>query len=74
MKWCNVNGMSLNFKKCKKLSLSLLRPLFFDYLIRSYKLDSVDLLVDFGVILDGKLHFNLHIESCVNKATSSLGL
>ena len=65
--------MSLNPKKCKKLCLSKCRSIPTNYFIGSYKLDNVDSFVDLGVISDDKLRFNLHIESCVNKAKSLLG-
>lgn len=71
--WCSENGMSLNLKKCKKLSFYRSQPVKSDYFIGSYKLDNVDSFVDLGVILDRKLSFNLHIDSCVNKAKSLLG-
>ena len=71
--WCSANGMSLNLKKCKKLSLFRNQPLLSNYYIGSYKLDNVESFVDLGVILDPKLRFHLHIDSCVNKAKSLLG-
>ena len=71
--WCSANGMSLNLKKCKKFSLFRSHPIQSDYFIGSYKLDNVDSFSDLGVILDPKLRFHLHIDSCVNKAKSLLG-
>lgn len=71
--WCSVNGMSLNLKKCKKLSLFRIDPLICEYYIGPHKLESVDSFVDLGVILDHKLRFNLHIDACINKAKSLLG-
>ena len=71
--WCSSNGMTLNLKKCKKLTLSRTRPISIDYFIGSHKLDSVDSFTDLGIILDTKLRFHLHIESSVNKAKSLLG-
>lgn len=71
--WCGINGMSLNLKKCKKLSLFRSRHIQSDYFVGSYKLENVDSFIDLGVILDNKLRFNLHIESSVNKAKSLLG-
>ena len=71
--WCSANGMSLNLKKCKKLSLFRNQSLLSNYYIGSYKLDNVESFVDLGVILDPKLWFHLHIDSCVNKAKSLLG-
>lgn len=71
--WCSANGMTLNLKKCKKLSFFRSQPLLSNYFIGSHKLDNVDSFVDLGVILDPKLRFHLHIDSCVNKAKSLLG-
>lgn len=71
--WCNVNGMSLNLKKCKKLSFYRSNPIHNDYLIGSYKLENVLSFNDLGVLLDHRLNFNLHINSCVNRAKSLLG-
>lgn len=71
--WCYVNRMSLNLRKCKKLSFYRSNPIRFDYFIGAYRLENVESFTDLGVLLDHKLSFNLHINSCVNKAKSLLG-
>lgn len=70
--WCLANGMSLNQGKCKKLSFCRSIALNFDYFINSYKLESVPSFMDLGVLLDRKLRFDLHIDSCICKARSLL--
>lgn len=71
--WCLVNGMSLNLSKCKKLSFYRSSGLNIDYLISSHKLEDVSSFLDLGVLLDQRLRFDLHINSCINKARSLLG-
>lgn len=71
--WCLVNGMSLNLSKCKKLSYYRSSGLNFDYFISSHKVENVSSFLDLGVLLDHRLRFDLHINSCINKARSLLG-
>lgn len=71
--WCNVNSMSLNFKKCKKLSFNRSVLKSTSYFIGANKLENVLSFLDLGVLLDHRLRFHLHIEACVNKAKSLLG-
>lgn len=71
--WCSANNMSLNLKKCKKLSFYRSKLIHYDYYIGSHKLENVSSFDDLGVILDRKLDFNLHVTTCVNKAKSLLG-
>lgn len=71
--WCCMNMMSLNLKKCKKLSFYRSKPIRFDYFIGTYMLENVESFTDLGVLLDHRLSFNLHVNSCVNKAKSLLG-
>ena len=70
--WCSFNSMSLNLKKCKKLSFFRTRHVSCNYSIGSYTLENVDSFFDLGVILDNRLRFHLHIEAFVNKANSLL--
>lgn len=70
--WCILNGMSLNKGKCKKLSFCRSTALNFTYSVDSHILENVFTFVDLGIILDSKLRFDLHINSCINKARSTL--
>lgn len=73
VKWCEVNFMSLNLKKCKKMSFSRAALLQTQYFIDDYRMETVDSFNDLGVLLDRRLNFNLHIDSCVNRAFCLLG-
>lgn len=71
--WCEVNDMSLNLKKCKVMSFTRGTVLQTRYFLREYELDKVSNFKDLGILFDGKLRFNLHIDSCVVRGMSLLG-
>lgn len=71
--WCTTNNMTLNLKKCKKMSFSRVSLLQTQYYIYDCELDNVTSFNDLGVLLDCKLRFHLQIDSCVGRAKSLLG-
>lgn len=74
LKWCEVNFLSLNVKKCLYVAFSNKRvPLHFDYKINSDSIDRVNEVKDLGVIFDSKLSFRSHVQSIVKKAYRNLG-
>lgn len=72
-KWCKVNDMSLNLKKCKVMSFTRSTLLPTRYFCGNYEIEKVSNFKDLGVIFDGKLRFNLHIDACVVRGMSLLG-
>ena len=71
--WCQVNDMSLNLNKCKVMSFTRSSLLLTHYFIGNYELEKVSSFKDLGVLFDGKLRFNLHIDACVVRGMSLLG-
>lgn len=71
--WCRCNNMLLNLRKCKQMSFNRNNFLLTSYLIDNYILENVSSFGDLGIIFDPKLTFNLHIDSCVSRASSLLG-
>lgn len=66
--WCYINLMELNLKKCKHMTFSRRLDAVGHYYISGHKLESVSVIMDLGVLLDGKLNFVQHITMAVNKA------
>lgn len=71
--WCLTNRMSLNLSKCKKMTFCRGTVLNVDYFIGSWKLENVLSFSDLGILVDRRLRFDLHINTCINKARSLLG-
>lgn len=71
-KWCNVNLMELNLKKCKHMHFSRLYDAVGFYSLGGHQLELVDVFLDLGVLLDAKLTFVQHITMTVNKARGVL--
>lgn len=73
-RWCVINKLSLNIKKCKTMSISNLNSeINFDYTLANTILERVDSIRDLGVIVDKKLTFNNHIDEIVNSTLKTLG-
>lgn len=74
LEWCNNNGLILNINKCAVVSYTRnLRPILFDYTFEGITIQRVTSFKDLGVIFDQKLSFELHLNSIINKANSTLG-
>lgn len=66
--WCGINLMELNLKKCKHMIFSRSRVITSQYTLGGFTLELVNSFIDLGILLDGKLTFNSHIITTVNKA------
>jgi hypothetical protein len=74
IKWCKVNGMSLNASKCSMISFFKSKTSFvFNYEIGCDMLERKSLIRDLGVIFDEKLSFKAHIDKIVGSNYSVLG-
>lgn len=74
LRWCTLNGMEANVKKCKTMTFCRTRSsLVFDYAMDGRLLERVASFRDLGVLLDSKLRFNEHIVSATAKALAMLG-
>ncbi|CAF4930014.1 unnamed protein product [Pieris macdunnoughi] len=72
--WCSLNGMNLNPEKCHVVRFSRKkRSPTRVYHINQAFLKDVSHTRDLGVILDGKLRFNLHVDDITNRAFRMLG-
>lgn len=72
--YCQNNKLSLNISKCKVIQFTRNKNKFnFKYNINGSELEQVDSIRDLGVVLDGKLAFDEHVEYVVNKANKMLG-
>lgn len=72
-KWCNVNLMELNIKKCKHMAFYRRNNLHSTYFVHDAELDSVEFFLDLGILLDHRLNFRPHISMAINKAYGVLG-
>lgn len=72
-RWCIINLMELNTKKCKVMSFFRMNHLKTKYLINNDELDSVESITDLGILLDNRLNFRSHISMTINKAYGVLG-
>lgn len=70
--WCTKNLMELNLKKCQHMRFSRKHCVPVNYSLGGYQLESVDKILDLGVLLDPKLNFIQHITLTVNKARGVL--
>lgn len=70
-KWCTLNGVSLNVRKCNVISFSR-KPTIVEhaYSINGTVLDRVGVIKDLGVWLDCKLSFKRHVDITIAKANS----
>lgn len=74
-KWCDINCLNLNIKKCKVMTFCRNnRKIEFQYKLNNVSVDRVDSFVDLGVFFDSKLCFNKHIDVIVGKANCRLGM
>lgn len=73
--YCKDNKLFLSLPKCHSVSFTKnnKNKLNFVYSLDGQQLRVVDSVRDLGVIIDSSLHFNLHIDSIVNKAFRMYG-
>lgn len=71
--WCEMNRMSLNLLKCKKMTFNRGTVIQTSYIIGDSVLENVYSFCDLGITLDTKLNFNMHIDACVSKSSNLLG-
>lgn len=73
MRWCELNGMEANVKKCKVISFTRKRaPLINNYMMGENVLERVSFMKDLGVTINSKACFNEHISSTTSKAFATL--
>lgn len=67
--YCDTNKLQLNISKCKFIIFSKNKTLIkFNYKLCLENLLKETFICDLGIILDNKLHLNLHIDKIVAKA------
>ena len=74
--WCGIWLLSLNFTKCKHMSIgpkSTSSQYYFHLDNGVHQICTVQEEKDLGVIFDEHLHFNTHIKQIINKANNVLG-
>ena len=72
--WSSRNNMNLNISKCKCITFSRIdNSIIFDYRLNGTPLERVSHIRDLGVILDSKMHFEMHVETIKNKSLKMLG-
>ena len=72
--WCNDLDLDLNVGKCKVMSFSRKKNVInYDYCFTEQYISKCDVVSDLGVILDGKLSMNTHIDNVVGRAMRMLG-
>lgn len=71
-KWCAINLMELNLKKCKHMQFSRGQISVHSYILNNCELELVNTFLDLGILLDSKLNFLQHIMLTVNKARGVL--
>lgn len=73
--WSELNGLSLNTKKCKVMTFSRKREFYIaNYKLNGQELERCESFNDLGVRFDPKLTFISHIDNVISKASSRLGM
>ena len=67
-KWCKLNLLELNIKKCKYMTFYRHSKIDTLYSIEYAILDKVKTILDLGILLDHRLNFQYNISMIVNKA------
>ena len=71
VQWCDENGLELNIKKCKIMTLR--NPIIPHYNIKGTVIQRVEQMSDLGVTMDPKLSFALHREFVKKNANNNPG-
>lgn len=72
--YCNLNKLDLNVNKCFYVTFSRKQTILDEgYNLLNTRLKKADDVKDLGVIHDGKLVFDKHIDNIVRKASKALG-
>ena len=75
LSWSIKWKMTFNVNKCKLVTVTLKKhPVVFQYSMNNDPLERCLSTKDIGVTIESKLNWNMHIKSCVNKASKVLGL
>ncbi|KAL0829565.1 hypothetical protein ABMA28_003076 [Loxostege sticticalis] len=73
-KWCDMNGMELNVKKCSFIKFTIkTNVLPTKYSVNGINLEEVQVIRDLGVLMDSKLTFVPHIDHTIKKASRAMG-
>ncbi|KAG7296239.1 hypothetical protein JYU34_021353 [Plutella xylostella] len=73
--YCEDNNMRLNVDKCYCITFTRKQnTIDYTYNLHGDEIKRVYKIRDLGVILDSKLHFNLHVDNIINRAFKNLGL
>lgn len=72
--WCALNDLDLNIDKCVIITYTRkMNVIIYDYVIDNHYLERVDEVKDLGILLDGKLCFDKHINYIFRKCNKLLG-
>lgn len=67
--YCHKNKLKLSISKCKYINFSKKKKnINFDYSLCNEILTKTSSICDLGILLDSKLHLNLHIDKIISKA------
>lgn len=72
--YCSSNKLYLSLPKCHVITFTKKKNITeFNYRLANTPISKVSFLRDLGVLLDSKLHLDVHIEKIVNKAYKMFG-
>ena len=72
--YCTTNKLSLSINKCKSITFTKKKNNFqHTYTLCGIQLESVDYIRDLGIILDKKLHLDIHVDNIISKAYKMYG-
>lgn len=72
--WCKLNQLPLNIDKCTYMHFTRSNTVIsFNYTIDGCSLQKLDSVKDLGVWFNSQFSFNIHIDTIISKANSTLG-
>ncbi|KAL0831107.1 hypothetical protein ABMA28_001979 [Loxostege sticticalis] len=73
--YCSLNRLQLNLNKCKTITFTKKQKISnFNYSFNGTDIARVNHIRDLGIILDDKLHLDIHIQNIIAKAFKMYGL
>jgi hypothetical protein len=75
VKWASTWGMTLNFSKCKIITIThKLSPVVYEYCISNVPIERCENIRDLGILIDTNLNWSAHVTNIVNNSYKIMGI